>query len=334
MAPMIGYVASHEQFPVPQLIEWTVQAGRAGFDCMWASDHFHPWQDNQGHAGHAWLTLAALTQRTTGMLMGTGVTCPTFRNNPANVAQAFASLGILAPGRIFLGVGTGEAVNEVPAGGGWGRYAERADRLVEAITIIRALWEQEWVNFQGRYHQVHGAHLYDKPAQQVPIYVAAGGPKSGRLAGIHGDGLITVGGVFGEQGRKVVSAFEDGAREAGKDPSAMARLVELFVVVGGDDEALPAAQLWQFCGSIDGLFEVADPREIQRIAEQRTTPQAVARNWVVSIDPAVHVAALRDLIEQGFTHIFVHAAQADQERFIEVYGRKVIPSLRAALRSD
>lgn len=331
MAPMIGYVAAHEQFPVPRLIEWTILAEQAGFDCMWASDHFHPWQHNQGHAGHAWLTLAALTQNTHSILMGTGVTCPTFRNNPAIVAQAFASLGVMAPGRIFLGVGTGEAINELPTGGGWGRYAERAERLVEAITIIRALWEGDWVSVEKRYHQVRNARLYDKPAQQVPIYVAAGGPKSGKLAGLHGDGLVTVGGVFGEQGKKVIEAFEQGAREAGKEPAAMARLVELFVVVGSEAESLPAARLWQFGGAIDGLFDVSDPREIQRIAEERTTPRAASQHWVVSPDPAAHVAAINGLAAQGFTHVFIHAPQENQEHFIEVYGREVIPAVRKAL---
>ena len=328
MAPAIAYVASHEQFPTPRLIEWTVLAEQAGFDAMWASDHFQPWMDIQGHAGHAWITLAALTQRTTGMLLGTGVTCPTFRNNPANVAQAFASLGVLAPGRVFLGVGTGEALNEVPAGGGWGRYAERAERLVEAITIIRALWEGDWVSYHGTYHHVEEAKIFDKPAQQVPIYVAAGGPKSARLAGMHGDGLGTVGGVFGEAGKRVLKSFEAGAREAGKDPATMARLVELFVVLGDEEAALRAGRHWLFSGAIDGLFDVPDPRRIRQIAEERTTPRAVIERWVVSPDPAVHVAAIRELAAQGFTHIFIHAPQEDQERFIEVYGRDVLPAVR------
>jgi TAT-translocated FGD2 family F420-dependent dehydrogenase len=326
-----GYVASHEQFPVPLLLETTVLAEQAGFDAMWASDHFHPWQDNQGHAGHAWVTLAALTQRTRSLVLGTGVTCPTFRNNPANVAHAFASLGVLAPGRIFLGVGTGEALNEVPTGGGWGRYAERAARMIEAIAIIRGLWTGDWVSYQGKYYKIEQARLFDLPAQPVPIYIAAGGPKSGYVAGQHGDGLVTVGGVFGEQGQKVLAEFENGARAAGKDPAGMAKVVEIFAVVGDEQTALPGARLWQFCGAIEGLFEVADPREIRRIAEERTTPQAVLESWIVSPDPDVHVAALTALARQGFTHVFVHAPQEDQHRFIEVYGTAVLPAVRRGL---
>src|ERR1051326_5327570 len=137
--PIIGFVLSHEQFPVPQLVELGVQAEQAGFHAIWTSDHFHPWQDNEGHAGFAWVTLAALGQRTQRILMGTGVTCPTYRYRPQLVAEAFASLGLLYPGRIFLGVGAGEALNEVPAGGGWGNYQEPAARLEEAVNIIRKL---------------------------------------------------------------------------------------------------------------------------------------------------------------------------------------------------
>jgi TAT-translocated FGD2 family F420-dependent dehydrogenase len=331
MPTAFGYVASHEQFPVPLLLDTTVLAEQAGFDAMWASDHFHPWQDTQGHAGHAWISLAALTQRTRSLILGTGVTCPTFRNNPAVVAHAFASLGVLAPGRVFLGVGSGEALNEVPTGGGWGRYAERSARLVEAITIIRALWEEEWVSFHGRYYQIEQARIFDKPPQRVPIYVAAGGPKSGQLAGRHGDGLVTVGGVFGDQGQTVLAAFEEGARAAGKDPATMAKLVEIFAVLGDEEVALPGARLWQFSGAIDGLFEVPDPREIRRIAEERTTPQAVVKSWIVSPDPDVHAAALTEIARHGFTIIFIHAPQEDQHRFIEVYGSAVLPAVRRAL---
>jgi len=150
MPLQIGYVAAHEQFPGPELVEYGVLAEQAGFDIMWASDHFHPWQHNQGHATQAWLTLAALGQRTQRIVMGTGVTCPTYRYNPAIVAQTFASLGVFYPGRVFLGVGTGEALNEAPSGGGWGPYKERAARLREALTLIERLWTEDWVTYRGQ----------------------------------------------------------------------------------------------------------------------------------------------------------------------------------------
>src|SRR5690348_10631884 len=143
--PRVGFVLAHEQFPAPRLVELGVSAEQAGFDELWTSDHFHPWQDNQSHAGQAWITLAALGQRTHSVRFGTGVTCPTFRYRPPIVAQAFASLGVFYPGRVFLGVGSGEALNEQPAGGGWADAHERSERMREAVEVIRKLWTGQWV---------------------------------------------------------------------------------------------------------------------------------------------------------------------------------------------
>jgi TAT-translocated FGD2 family F420-dependent dehydrogenase len=327
MPPVVGYVASHEQFAPSELIEYAVAAERAGFDALWTSDHFHPWQDNQGHGGHAWITLAAMGQRTERLLLGTGITCPIYRYNPAEVAHAFASLGVLYPDRVFLGVGTGEALNEVPAGGGWGPYRERAGRLAEAITVIRRLWSEDWVDFEGRYYRLQGAKLYDRPPRALPIYVAASGLRSARLAGEHGDGWITDPATVG--GREDVSeAFEEGARAAGKDPDAMPRLVEAYVFVGGREEALEAARLWQFHSLGAEVLDMADPRQIQRYAEENSTPEREIEGWVVSTDPRAHVEAIEGLVRAGTTHVFVHSPQGDQRRFIDFYGRDVLPALR------
>jgi TAT-translocated FGD2 family F420-dependent dehydrogenase len=327
MPPVVGYVASHEQFAPSDLIEYAIAAEKAGFDALWVSDHFHPWQDNQGHAAHAWITLAAMGQRTERLLLGTGITCPIYRYNPAEVAHAFASLGVLYPGRLFLGVGTGEALNEVAAGGGWGPYRERAERLAEAITLIRRLWTEDWVSFEGRYYRLEDAKLYDKPARPVPIYVAGAGPRSARLAGRYGDGWITdVSTLTGRQ--DVVQAFEEGARDAGKDPTAMPRLVEPFVIVGGREEALEAARLWLFHAIGQQVLDMSDPRRIQRYAEENSTAEREMEQWVISRDPQAHLDAIRSLVEAGATHVFVHSAQRDQRRFIDFYGREVLPALR------
>ena len=328
MSPLVAYVAAHEQFPAPELIEYGVLAEQAGFDALWVSDHFHPWQDNQGHAGQAWLTLAALGQRTSRIVMGTGVTCPTYRYNPAIVAQTFASLGVLYPGRIFLGVGTGEALNEAPSGGGWGPYKERAARLREALVLIDRLWSEDWVTFQGDYYSVHEAKIYDKPAQRVPVYVAASGPKTARLAGELSDGLITVGGGAGLPLDKIMASFEQGAAAAGKQAAALPRLCELYIVAGTPEEALPGAELWQFIGGLDGMMEIPDPREIERRAKEKVDPHAVVRQWTVSLDPDEHVRVLQALGAQGFTHVFLHSPQADQRRVIDFYGKHVLPALR------
>src|SRR5258708_31762012 len=180
---VIGLALSHEQFPLPQLVELGVQAEQAGFAAVWASDHFEPWQDNQGHSGLAWVTLAALGQRTRRILLGTGVTCPSYRYRPQIVAQAFASLGLLSPGRVFLGVGAGEALNEIPGGGGWGDYEERAARMGEAGTLMRRPWTGAWGSPPGGYYPGEQARLYCSPSPPVPIYVSALGPKSLAPAG-------------------------------------------------------------------------------------------------------------------------------------------------------
>ena len=328
MPPLIGYQAAHEQFTARELVEYGVLAEQAGFDTFVASDHFVPWMDIQGHAGHAWLTLAALGQRTQRIRLGTGVTCPTYRYNPAIVAQAFATLDVLCPGRVFLGVGTGEALNEVTAGSGWGPYRERAGRLREAITVIRRLWTGEWVDFAGEFYNLHSSRIYDTPANPLPIYVAASGPRSARLAGEMGDGLITVGGAFDQTVNGLQTVFAESASLAGKDPERLSRLCELYVIAGDADDALGGAALWQHLGGVHGILDIADPREIQRQAYERIDPQQLVDRWVVSPDPQVHVEVLRQLGDLGFTHVTVHSTQADQQHFLEFYGRDVLPALQ------
>jgi TAT-translocated FGD2 family F420-dependent dehydrogenase len=324
-----GFVLAHEQFPVPELVEYGIAAEQAGFDAVWASDHFHPWQDNQGHAGFAWTTLAALGQRTARIALGTGVTCPTYRYNPAIVAAAFASLSLLYPGRVFLGVGTGEAMNEVPTGGGWGAYAERAARLVEAVRVIRQLWTGDWVSHDGRYYHLKDARLYDPPPQAVPIYVAAAGPQSMRLAGEHGDGLITNATMAATQ--ELRAAFAEGARAAGKDPAALPILVEHFVVVGDRQEAERWARLWWFEPKAGkGLQNDPDPRSIQRRAETEIPLAEVYGDWQSGEDPDGHVEAIEKLLASGVTHVFVHSPQGDQKRVIDFYAREVLPRLRGS----
>jgi F420-dependent hydroxymycolic acid dehydrogenase len=174
---------------VPQVIDVGVAAEQAGFDLLATSDHFQPWQANEGH-GEAWGTLGALSQRTQRVWMGTTVTCPTFRYNPAVVAEAFATLDSLAPGRVFLGIGSGEALNEQAATGSWPKWPERSERLVEATDVIRQMWTGKQVAHQGKYYNVN-ARLYDRPEKTIPLLMAANGPKAMRRAGQYADGLVT-----------------------------------------------------------------------------------------------------------------------------------------------
>src|SRR6201996_5608816 len=189
--PGVGLVLGHEQFTTAQLVDQAEAAEQAGFRYLWASDHLQPWQDNEGHSMFPWITLALVGQRTHHIPFGTGVTCPIYRYHPTTVAQAFASLAVLYPGRVFLGVGTGERLNEQAATTQFGPYQERHDRLIEAIQLIRQLWGGQRISFQGRYFQTNQLKLYDVPPSPPPIFVAAGGPKSAHLAGQYGDGWIT-----------------------------------------------------------------------------------------------------------------------------------------------
>jgi TAT-translocated FGD2 family F420-dependent dehydrogenase len=326
--PAVFYVLAHEQFTPPELVEQGVAAERAGFDGVWASDHFQPWQVNEGHAGFAWVTLAALTQRTTRISFGTGVTCPTFRYRPAVVAQAWASLSHLAPGRVFLGLGAGENLNEGAAGGGWGPYAERASRLVEAVGIIRGLWTGEHQHVEGRVWNVDGK-LYDPPTSKIPIYIAAGGPKSARLAARYGDGLIT-GASLLKDNAELKSAWEAGLRESGKERGSQSILVEHWAVVGGDTEARAAAEKWRFTPRAweHGFYDNVSPSDIQKRSEAEIDLESVYKSWVVSTNPQDHVDAIRELAEKGATHIVVHVAMPNQLEVIDFFGKEVLPVMR------
>jgi TAT-translocated FGD2 family F420-dependent dehydrogenase len=321
---MIGYMLAHEQFTVPQLKDIGTAAAQAGFDLLATSDHFQPWQTNEGHSGEAWVTMAALGAQSGEAWMGTTVTCPILRYSPAVVAEAFASLSLLYPGRIFLGVGSGEALNEKAATGEWPNWEERWERLIEAIEIIRALWSGRRVTHRGKYYAVD-ARLYDPPAQPIPLLTAANGRKSMRLAGRHGDGLITDPLTW----KKYKAQWQAGAKEAGKDPDTMPVLIETFVVVGGEAEAREAAELWRFIPkAFETYYGIGDPAEIQARAEAEVSIEKIIGDWAVGTDPEIHIAALRKLFEAGATIVNVHAGQMDQQRVIDFYAEHVLPALR------
>ena len=262
-----AFTLAHEQFSVPDLVRFGALASRSGFHVLATSDHFQPWQANEGHSGAAWVTIGALGAQATQSMMGTAVTCPTLRYNPAVVAEAFSTMSHLYPGRVFLGVGSGEALNEQAATGNWPNWQERWDRLIEAIAIIRALWSGEQISHTGKYYTVN-ARLYDPPVEPIPLMTAANGKKSMRLAGQYGDGLISDPMTWKQH--KV--EWEDGARSAGKDPSKMPVMIEHYVVVGNATDAERAAELWRFGPkAFKGLYNVRSPEAIQRKADSSTS---------------------------------------------------------------
>jgi TAT-translocated FGD2 family F420-dependent dehydrogenase len=321
---MTGFMLAHEQFPVPELVALGVAAEQAGFDLVAASDHFQPWQDNERHSGEAWVTLGALGQKTRRVWMGPTVTCPSFRYNPAVVAEAFASLSVLYPGRIFLGLGSGEALNEQAATGTWPKWQERSERLIEATELIRQLWKGEQVNSRGKYYQVD-AKLYDPPAQPIPILMAANGPKAMRRAGQYADGLITDPKTWKEH----KAEFQNSAKAAGKDPAQMPVLVEQFVVVGDQHDAQASAELWRFLPkAFKTYYNDPDPKRIQQRAETEIPLEKIYGEWPVSTDPAVHIKAITELFNSGATIVNVHSGQADQKKVIEFYGKNVLPHVK------
>lgn len=321
---MIGFMLPHEQFPVPKLVELGIAAERAGFDLLATSDHLQPWQANEGHSGQAWITMAAVGQKTEHVWIGPTVTCPTFRYNPAVVAEGFASLNLLTPGRIFLGIGSGEAINEEASTGSWPKWDERSERFIEAADIIRKMWTGQQISHKGKYYSVN-AKLYDPPTTTIPLLMAANGPKAMRRAGQYGDGLITDPKTW----KQHKSEFEAGARSAGKNPGRMPVLVEQYVVVGGKQDAEKAAELWRFGPkAFKKYYNVRDPQEIQREANSEIPLEQVYADWPMSTDPNVHLKAIHELFESGATIVNIHSGQDDLDRVIQFYGREVLAKVR------
>jgi F420-dependent hydroxymycolic acid dehydrogenase len=327
LAHQVGFQLAHEQFAVPELLELGIAADQAGFDLLAVSDHFQPWQANEGHSGQAWVTMSAIGQRTKRIRMGTTVTCPTFRYNPGVVAEAFASLSLLYPGRIFIGIGSGEALNEEAAVGSWPKWPERSERLVESAEIIRKLWGGQQIDHAGKYYKVN-ARLYDPPSTRIPLLMAGNGPKAMRRCGQFADGLITDPKTWKEH----KTEFQKGATDAGKDPARMPVFIEQYVVVGGKQEMMEAAELWRFGPKAwKPYFNIRDPKRIQERANTEVPLEKVTEGWPVSIDPEVHVKVLAELFAGGATGVHIHSGQHDQRKVIDFYGKEVLPRLRKGI---
>ncbi|MGH6901675.1 MAG: TIGR03557 family F420-dependent LLM class oxidoreductase, partial [Geminicoccaceae bacterium] len=233
----LGYKASAEQFPPRQLLDFAVHAEAVGFDSIMVSDHFQPWRHTDGHAPFSFAWLGALGERTSRVIIGTSVVTPTFRYHPAIVAQAIGTLGALYPGRVILGVGTGESLNEVPATGmPWPPFKERFGRLREAIQLMRRLAREERVSFEGEYYRTDKATIYDRPEIPVPIYVAASGAVAARLAGRVGDGFICTSGKDPQLYHDLTGKVAEGAEQAGRDVAEIRHMIEIKVSYDRDPE--------------------------------------------------------------------------------------------------
>ena len=328
----LGYKASAEQFPPRQLLDFAVHAEAVGFDSIMVSDHFQPWRHTGGHGPFSFAWLGALGERTTRATIGTSVVTPTFRYHPAIVAQAMGTLGSLYPGRVLLGVGTGEALNEVPATGmPWPPFKERLGRLAEAIELMRRLAREERVTFEGKYSRTERATIYDRPEIPVPIYVAASGPTAARLAGRLGNGFICTSGKAPElYTETLLPALAEGLEQAGRAPGSTERMIEMKVSFDTDKErALEDTRHWAALAlSAEEKTGVEDPMEMEKLADALPIERAASR-WIVSSDPDEHVARLAETIGFGFTHLVFHAPGPDQLCFLDLYAEQVLPRLRA-----
>ncbi len=331
MALRLGYKASAEQFGPRELADFGVLAEQAGFDSVFVSDHLQPWRHDGGHAPAALPWLGALGARTERIVIGTSVLTPTFRYHPAVIAQAFATLGVLYPGRVILGVGSGESLNEVPLGLTWPDGKERFARMKEAVTLIQQLWREDRVSFEGTYYRTDKATIYDKPESPVPLYIGASGPAATRLAGRIADGFITTSGKADTLYRDtLLPALAEGAGKVGRTVADLDLLIEMKVSFDHDRErALQDTKNWGALAlTPEQKSGVEDPIEMQRLADELPVEQAASR-WIVSTDPDEHVEKIRHYADLGFRHLVFHAPGPDQARFLELYGSEVLPRLRA-----
>ena len=330
MTVQFGYKASAEQFGPRELLDFSVLAEKTGLEIVAVSDHFQPWRHHGGHSPAALTWLGAVGERTERSLLGTSVLTPTMRYEPAVVAQAFATLALLNPGRVFLGVGTGEAMNETPVTGGeWPGTKERRLRLAESIELIKRLWTEERVTFEGDYYRTIRATIYDKPPEPVPIYVAASGPLAAKLAGRAGDGFIATSGKKQELYEELLAGLAEGGEAAGRDASQIPKMIEIKVSYDHDaDYARDACRWWAALSlTAEEKSGVEDPIEMERLADE-AADRAHSR-FIVSNDPEEVVEKIAWYVDLGFDQLVFHAPGEDQARFLEQFGADVLPLLQS-----
>jgi len=328
----IGYKASAEQFGPRELLDFSILAEELGFDSIFVSDHFQPWKHTDGHAPNSIAWLGALGASTKRVVMGTSVATPTFRYHPSIVAQAFGTLGATFPGRVVLGVGTGESLNEVPSAGiAWPGPKERRDRLREAIRLINKLWTEDRVTFEGQFYRTESATIYDKPKDKVPIWVAASGPLAAQMAGQIAEGFICTSGKAPQLYTELTDKVSEGLTKAGREHASLEKMIE--VKVSFDTDAQQAKELTRHWAALALSSEektgVEDPMEMERRADALPLDRAASR-WIVSSDPDEQVERIRPYVELGFTHLVFHAPGPDQARFLKLYAEQVVPRLRKA----
>ena len=323
-----GYKASAEQFGPRELLDYSLLAEELGLETIAISDHFQPWRHKGGHTPAVLPWLGAAGERTSKALLGTSVLTPTMRYHPSIVAQNFATLGYLNPGRVFLGLGTGEALNETPAtGAAWPGAKERRLMLREAIELIRQLWSEERVTFEGEYYQTDRATIYDRPEEMIPIYIAASGPLAAKLAGRLGDGYIATSGKDSHLYIDLLAALAEGAEGAGRSVDDIDKFIEIKVSYDHDlDFAREDCHFWApLALTPEEKTGIDDAIEMEQAAD-KILDRAHTR-FIVSNDPDEVVEKIAPYVDVGFNHLVFHGPGNDQERFLRQFCAEVLPEL-------
>lgn len=323
----IGYAASFEQFHPTDLLTWSQQAEQQGFVGVMASDHFHPWVPSQGHSAFVWSWMGALGA-VTKLRFGTGVTPPGYRYHPAILAQAAATLEAMFPGRFYLGLGAGEALNEHITGEYWPEAPTRLERLSESIEIIQKLFTGKVVKHRGAHFNVESARLYTLPDAPPPIYVATSGPINAKRTGKTTDGIILVG-AADDKLKMLLERFDDGAREAGKDVASLPKIIQFKVSLAATEEEAIAQAIkeWPNGGMAFAKGDIRNPEDFESMAKLVRAEHYKNR---VLTDPNLdnHVKQIQHYVDLGFNEVYVHNVGRNQAEFIEAYGKHVLPNVR------
>ena len=326
---VLGYWAAQEQYSMLDLMHFVIEAERSGFTTTMTSDHFHPWWHDRAFGNFTWIWMAAAAENTKRMQFVTGVTAPVYRYHPAIIAQAFASLDVLYPGRIGLGLGSGEAMNESTLGFDWPRPWARLTRTKEAIHIIRQLWDQReadqgFVNFNGEYFLIRNAKLYTPPSNRIPIYMAATGQQATKVAAKYSDGLISY--LRPTEAGKVLRVFDSTAEKEGRDLNSLEKIAEYKVSFSEDyDEAFKSATFWR-ATLIKDVFDsdISDPRKLQRKAEKEVSDEKLKQAIQITTSIEDCIKSIEEYFQAGFTRVYIHSTSPDEIKFIQMFSKKVM----------
>ncbi|MGD0688996.1 MAG: TIGR03557 family F420-dependent LLM class oxidoreductase [Candidatus Bathyarchaeia archaeon] len=328
-----GYRAEAEGHPPDELLKYAALAHKFGFDFIPISDHFHPWFHTNAACPFAWSWISAAAATIPNIRLGTIVTAPIGRYHPAVIAQAFATMDAMFPNRMFLALGTGEAMNDSPLGYPWPKFPERLERLKESLEIIRSLWASDFVNYSGEYYTLKDAKLYTKPKGRIPIYVAANGPQAASLVGKYADGYATVDPLMGNI-KNLWPIIDGAAKEAGRDASQLTKNVELFFSYSQNyDEALASARKWK-SALIPNILNlpIHDPRELERQGNEISDDE-LAKVWTITTEAEPIIKKAEDAIALGYDEIQLHSASPSEENFLQMCNRDVLPQLKQEFSS-